>query len=44
VFDNFDKKTILEEVKYSVGLSLKDTYQVANVSFKVDGEEITTFN
>ena len=39
-----DKKTILEEVKYSVGLSLKDTYQVANVSFKVDGEEITTFN
>lgn len=44
VFDNFDKKTILEEVKYSVGLSLKDTYQVASVSFSVDGEEITSLN
>lgn len=44
VFDNFDEKTILEEVKYSIGLSVQDSYQVANVTFHVDGEEITSFN
>ena len=44
VFDNFDDKTILEEVKYSIGLSVQDSYQVSNVTFHVDGEEITSFN
>jgi len=44
VFDSFSEKTILEEVKYSIGLSIQDSYQVANVVFHVDGEEITTFN
>lgn len=44
VFDNFDDKTILEEVKYSIGLSIQDTYQVSSVTFNVDGEEITSLN
>ena len=44
VFDNFDEKTILEEVKYSIGLSVQDSYQVSKVTFNVDGEEITSYN
>ena len=44
VFDNFDDKTILEEVKYSIGLSLQDSYKVSSVTFHVEGEEITSFN
>lgn len=43
VFDNFDSKTILEEVKYSIGLSIQETYQVSQVNFNVDGEAITIF-
>lgn len=44
VFDSFDNKTILEEVKYSIGLSLQDSYKVSSVTFHVEGEEITSFN
>lgn len=44
VFDSFDDKTILEEVKYSIGLSVQDSYSVSKVIFNVDGEEITTLN
>lgn len=44
VFDNFEEKTILEEVKYSIGLSIQDSYQVGNIKFHVDGEEVAIFN
>lgn len=44
VFDDFDNKTILEEVKYSIGLSIQDTYQVSTVTFNVDGNEIASLN
>jgi len=37
VFDNFDEKSILEEVKYSIGLSIQDTYNVSKINFHVDG-------
>lgn len=44
VFDNFDDKTILEEVRYSIGLSVQDSYSVSKVTFNVDGEELYAFN
>lgn len=44
VFDNFDDKTILEEVKYSIGLSVQDSYSVSKVTFHVEGEEITSLD
>lgn len=44
VFDNFDEQTILEEVKYSIGLSLQDAYNVSNVKFNVNGKEVAAFN
>lgn len=39
---NLDEKEILEEVKYSIALSLRDTYNVKEVSFSVDDELIDT--
>ena len=44
VFDNFEEKTILEEVKYSIGLSIQDSYEVGNIKFHVDGKEVASFN
>lgn len=44
VFDNFEEKTILEEVKYSIGLSIQDSYKVSEIKFHVDGEEVASFN
>ncbi len=43
IFDDLSTKNILEEVKYSISLSVKDTYNVSDVIFKVDDEVITTF-
>lgn len=43
IFDDFNEKNILEEVKYSISLSMKDTLDVDEVVFKVDGEVIETF-
>jgi len=43
IFSDFNDKNILEEVKYSISLSLKDSIHVENVSFLVDGEVISTF-
>ncbi len=43
IFNDLNERNILEEVKYSIALSLKDTCHVANIIFKVDDEVITTF-
>ena len=43
IFDDLEEKNILEEVKYSIALSLKDNYDIEDVIFKVDNEIITTF-
>lgn len=40
LFDNIDEKSILEEVIYTIGLSVQDNYDVREVSFSVDDEEI----
>lgn len=38
LFDDFQNKHILEEVQYSIALSLKDTLDIDTVSFMIDGE------
>jgi len=43
VFDNFEEKTILEEVRYSIGLSIQDSYRVSEIKFHVDGKEVASF-
>ena len=43
IFDDFGEKNILEEVKYSISLSIQDTLNVDEVIFKVDDEIIETF-
>jgi len=43
IFNDFNNKDILEEVKYSISLSLKDTLNVKEVIFKVNDEIIETF-
>lgn len=40
---NLNKDDILEEVKYSIALSLKDTLNIDNVIFKVNDKIIATF-
>ncbi len=40
VFNDLDSKYILEEVIYSISLSIKDNYSVNEVVFIVDNEEI----
>lgn len=40
IFDENDSKNILEEVVYTIALSVKDNYDVSEVVFKVDTEEI----
>lgn len=40
IFDNFDDKTISEEVKYTILLSLKDSMGISEVVLKVNDEEI----
>ncbi len=39
---NLANKEILEEVKYSIALSMRDTYNVAEVSFIIDDDLIET--
>lgn len=41
---NLDDKKILEEVKYSIALSLRDTYGVKEVTFNYLDEEIATMS
>lgn len=41
LFDDADSKSILEEVIYSISLSIRDNYDVKEVIFTVDGNEIT---
>lgn len=43
IFDDFEAKNILEEVKYSISLSIKDTLGIEEVIFMVDEEVIETF-
>lgn len=40
LFDDLDKKSISEEVKYTIFLSLKDNLDIEEVSFIVNNEEI----
>ncbi len=39
---NLNEKEILEEVKYSIALSLRDTYNIKEVSFNINDELIET--
>lgn len=41
LFDDSSSKSILEEVIYSISLSVRDNYDVKEVVFTVDGNEIT---
>ena len=43
IFDDFKEQNILEEVKYSISLSIEDTLNVKEVIFKVDNKVIETF-
>ena len=43
IFDDFTEQSILEEVKYSISLSIQDTLHVDEVIFKVNDEVIETF-
>ena len=40
ILANLDDKNILEEVKYSIALSIRDTYNIKNVIFNVDNEKV----
>ena len=40
LFDNKEKKVVLEEVIYSISYSLEDTLNIQNVTFLVNNEEI----
>ncbi len=41
IFNDFEVKDILEEVLYTISLSIYDNYPVEEVLFEVNGEEIT---
>lgn len=43
IFEEFSNKDILEEVKYTIGLSIKDNYAVNEVVFNVNNEKISNF-
>ena len=43
IFDDFNEKNILEEVKYSISLSIQDTLHVDEVIFMVNDEVVETF-
>lgn len=43
ILSDFNDKNILEEVKYSIALSLKDSLNVEKVNFLVNDEVISTF-
>lgn len=41
LLENFNEKEILEEVKYTISLSIKDNYNIENIVFFVNKEKIT---
>lgn len=41
LIDDIDQNSILEEVKYTIALSIKDNYDVDEVIFYVDNKEVT---
>lgn len=43
IFEEFSNNNILEEVKYTIGLSIKDNYNVDEVVFNVNNEKIANF-
>lgn len=43
IFNEFNDKNILEEVKYTIGLSIRDNYNIDNVVFNVNNEKIDEF-
>ena len=43
IFEEFSDNNILEEVKYTIGLSIKDNYNVDEVVFSVNDEKIANF-
>ena len=43
IFEEFSNKDILEEVKYTIGLSIKENYAVDEVVFNANNEKITNF-
>lgn len=43
LFDDFENKKILEEVAYSIALSMRDTFHIKEVSFLIDGEKVSQF-
>lgn len=44
ILNDIDKKDILEEVIYTISLSLKNNYDIKTVSFYVDDEKIYDYN
>ena len=40
IFDNLEKKKLMEEVLYTICLSIRDNYDVDEVVFMANGEEI----
>lgn len=44
IFNDYDKKSVLEEVIYTIKLSVEDNYNVNELVFKVDNEEIYKSN
>ena len=40
IFDDIENSKILEEVIYTISLSVKDNYDVSDVVFVVDNEQI----
>ena len=40
ILDNINEQTILEEVIYTISLSIKDNYNVVSVVFSIDNKEI----
>ena len=45
IFSDYDEKEVLEEVIYTISLSIKDNYDISELIFTVDNQEIykTTF-
>ena len=44
IFSDLNNENIIEEVKYAIGLSIKDSLNINKVIFKVDDKIITTLD
>ena len=44
ILSDITNNLILEEVMYTIGLSLCDEYDIENVIFEVNNKEISTFS